>query len=206
MIGGSDRDSFITMENASNWIVLAELLRPQGRKGELLAELHTDFPERFSEDTRVFLAKADFNGTSEQARQAVVSEFWLPLGKNQGRIVLKFTGIDSITDAESIAGLEVIVPREERLPLEDEANYISDLVGCTVYDGTTPIGIVEDVQFSTTPDGLRRLEEIAPMLILKSTDGEELLIPFAKDFLVAIDPEAKRIDMILPVGLVDVNR
>jgi 16S rRNA processing protein RimM len=206
MIEGSDRDSFITMENASNWIVLAELLRPQGRKGELLAELHTDFPERFSEDTRVFLAKADFNGTAEQARQAVVSEFWLPLGKNQGRIVLKFTGIDSITDAESIAGLEVIVPREERLPLEDEANYISDLVGCTVYDGLTPIGIVDDVQFSTTPDGLRRLEEIAPMLILKSTEGEELLIPFAKDFLVSIDPEAKRIDMILPVGLVDVNR
>jgi 16S rRNA processing protein RimM len=194
------------MENASNWIVLAELLRPQGRKGELLAELHTDFPERFSEDTRVFLAKADFNGTSREAREAIVSAFWLPLGKNQGRIVLKFTGIDSITDAESIAGLEVILPREERIPLEDEANYISDLVGCTVYDGTTPIGIVDDVQFSTTPDGLRRLDEIAPMLILKSTDGEELLIPFAKDFLVSINPEAKRIDMILPVGLVDVNR
>jgi 16S rRNA processing protein RimM len=194
------------MENASNWIVLAELLRPQGRKGELLAELHTDFPERFSEDTRVFLAKADFNGTSREAREAIVSAFWLPLGKNQGRIVLKFTGIDSITDAESIAGLEVILPREERISLEDEANYISDLVGCTVYDGTTPIGIVDDVQFSTTPDGLRRLDEIAPMLILKSTDGEELLIPFAKDFLVSINPEAKRIDMILPVGLVDVNR
>ena len=50
------------MQNDSNWIVLAALLRPQGRKGELLAELHTDFPERFNEDTRVFLAKADFNG------------------------------------------------------------------------------------------------------------------------------------------------
>jgi 16S rRNA processing protein RimM len=194
------------MENEANWIVLAELLRPQGRKGELLAELHTDFPERFNDDTRVFLAKADFNGPSTQAREAIVSEFWLPVGKNQGRIVLKFAGIESINEAETIAGLEVIVPREERLPLEDEANYISDLVGCTVYDGATAIGVVDDVQFSTTPDGLRRLEEIAPMLILTSTEGEELLIPFAKDFLVSIDAEAKRIDMILPIGLVDVNR
>ena len=194
------------MRIESNWIVLAELLRPQGRKGELLAELHTDFPERFNEDTRVFLAKADFNGSSEQARQAVVSEYWLPLGKNQGRIVLKFAGIDSISDAESIAGLEVIVPREERLALEDEANYISDLVGCTVYDAGTAIGVVDDVQFSTTADGLRRLEEIAPMLILTGTDGQELLIPFAKDFLVSIDAEAKQIEMVLPSGLLDVNR
>ena len=194
------------MQNDSNWIVLAELLRPQGRKGELLAELHTDFPERFEDDTRVFLAKANFDGSSDQARQAVVSEYWLPLGKNQGRIVLKFAGIDSISDAESVAGLEVIVPREERLPLEDEANYISDLVGCTVYDKGIAIGVVNDVQFSTTPDGLRRLEEIAPMLILTSSDGEELLIPFAKDFLVMIDAEAKRIEMVLPSGLLDVNR
>ncbi|CAN5687876.1 ribosome maturation factor RimM [soil metagenome] len=194
------------MEDDSKWVVLAELLRPQGRKGELLAELYTDFPERFKDHRRVYLAKADFNGTPDRAREAEVTAYWLPLGKNQGRVVLQFVGIDSITAAEGIAGLEVIVPREERLPLEDESNYISDLIGCTVYDGETSVGTIDDVQFTTSPDGLRRLEEIAPTLVVSSADGEELLIPFAKDFLVTIDADAKRVVMALPVGLLDVNR
>ena len=194
------------MADDLNWVVLAELLRPQGRKGELLAELYTDFPERFKERTRVYLAAADFSGTKAEAREAEVTSYWLPLGKNQGRIVLQFAGVDSINDAEKLAGLEVIVPREERLPLEDESNYISDLIGCTVYDGTHSVGIIQDVQFSTTPDGLRRLDEIAPMLVLSTAGGEELLVPFAKDFLVTIDAGAKRVDMILPEGLLDVNR
>jgi len=71
------------MGNEANWIVLAELLRPQGRKGELLAELHTDFPERFNDETRVYLAKSDFNGPKDRAREAVVSAFWLPVGKKR---------------------------------------------------------------------------------------------------------------------------
>ena len=56
------------MTSSSPWIVLAHLLRPQGRKGELLAELLTDFPERFKEQKRVFLAKPDFVGEAAEAR------------------------------------------------------------------------------------------------------------------------------------------
>jgi 16S rRNA processing protein RimM len=194
------------MKTASSWIVLAQLLRPQGRKGELLAELSTDFPERFEDRRRVFLAKPGFSGTAEEARSAEVASFWLPVGKNEGRIVLQFAGIDSISDAESIAGLEVLVPEEERLALEDEAVYISELAGCTVYDGGMAVGVVEDVQFATTADGGRRLTDAAPLLAVRSIEGDEVLIPFAKAFLVAMDTEAKRIDMILPAGLVDVNR
>jgi 16S rRNA processing protein RimM len=194
------------MTDSNDWVVLAQLLRPQGRKGELLAELLTDFPERFDERCRVYLAAANFTGSSAEAKEAEVSAYWLPLGKNQGRIVLKFAGIDSISDAEKLAGLEVIVPREERLPLDEEANYISDLVGCTVYDGAMPVGVIEDVQFATTPDGLRRLEETAPMLVVTSGEREELLIPFVKDFVVAVDVAGKRVEMVLPEGLLDVNR
>jgi 16S rRNA processing protein RimM len=194
------------MKTASSWIVLAQLLRPQGRKGELLAELSTDFPERFEDRRRVFLAAPGFRGTAEEARSAEVASFWLPAGKNDGRIVLQFAGIDSISDAESIAGLEVLVPEEERLALEDEAVYISELAGCTVYDGGMAVGVVEDVQFATTADGGRRLTDAAPLLAVRSIEGDEVLIPFAKAFLVAMDTEAKRIDMILPAGLVDVNR
>jgi 16S rRNA processing protein RimM len=195
------------MDSDTNWVVLAHLLRPQGRKGELLAELLTDFPERFDDGCRVFLAKEGFHGTASEARAAEVTGYWLPVGKNQGRVVLKLSGVDSINDAELLSRLDVLVPREQRVALEEEdSNYISDLIGCTVYDAGDPIGVIDDVQFATTPDGLRRLEERAPMLVLSSDNGEELLVPFAKDFLVKIDAQAKRVDMKLPIGLLDVNR
>jgi 16S rRNA processing protein RimM len=194
------------MTGTPPWIVLAQLLRPQGRKGELLAELLTDFPERFEDQRRVYLAAPGFSGTPEEARSAEVVSFWLPVGKNEGRIVLQFAGIDSISDAESVAGREVIVPEEERLPLDDESVYISELVGCTIYDGQAVVGVVEDVQFPTTPDGGRRLAEAAPLLVVRSLEDDEVLVPFAKAFLVSMDTDAKRIDMILPAGLIDVNR
>jgi 16S rRNA processing protein RimM len=188
------------------WIVLAHLLRPQGRKGELLADLFTDFPERFENQRRVFLAAPGFDGEAAEARPAEVVAFWLPVGKNEGRVVLQFAGIDSISDAESIAGKDVFVPHEERLPLDNESVYISELVGCTVYDGSLPVGVVEDVQFAMTADGARRLDDAAPLLAVRSSEGDEILIPFAKAFLVSMNTAAKRIDMTLPAGLVEVNR
>jgi 16S rRNA processing protein RimM len=193
-------------ERSPLWIVLAHLLRPQGRKGEVLAELLTDFPERFDERRQVFLAAPNFVGEAADARSAEVVGFWLPVGKNVGRIVLHFAGVDTISDAETLAGLDVIVPSEERVALDEESAYISELIGCTLYDGTTQVGVVADVQFATTPDGGRRLEEAAPLLAVKSVEGDEVLVPFAKAFLVAVDVGAKRIDMRLPEGLVEVNR
>jgi 16S rRNA processing protein RimM len=172
----------------------------------VLAELFTDFPERFEDQRRVFLAAPGFDGDEAKARSAEVMAFWLPVGKNEGRVVLQFAGIDTISDAESIAGLDVLVPREERLPLEDESVYISELVGCTVYDGPTAVGVVEDVQFAMTADGGRRLEDAAPLLAVTSSGGDEILIPFAKAFLVAVDTDAKRIEMTLPEGLIEINR
>lgn len=194
------------MDDRPTWVVLAHLLRPQGRKGELLAELETDFPERFETHSHVYLAGVNFTGEKSAAKEADVTTFWLPTGKNQGRIVLKFAGIDSISDAEKFAGQDVIIPREERLPLDDDANYISELIGCTVYDGGAAVGVIEDVQFATTPDGGRRLSETAPLLIVSSPDGDELLIPFVKNFLIHVDAVAKRVEMALPSGLLDVNR
>jgi 16S rRNA processing protein RimM len=193
-------------QSSPAWIVLAHLLRPQGRKGEVLAELFTDFPERFEEQRRVFLAPSGFQGEESEARLAEVVSFWLPVGKNEGRMVLQFAGVDTISDAESIAGQDVIVPREERLPLDDESVYISELIGCMVYDGTLAVGVVEDVQFPTTADGARKLTDAAPLLAVTSLDGDEVLIPFAKAFLVKVDTEAKRIEMTLPEGLIEVNR
>lgn len=193
-------------QTTPKWIVLAHLLRPQGRKGEVLAELFTDFPERFQDQKRVFLAAPGFHGEQAEARAVEVLAFWLPVGKNEGRVVLHFAGIDTISDAEAIAGLDVVVPHEERLPLVDESVYISELIGCTVYDGAAAVGVVEDVQFAMTADGARRLDDAAPLLVVASAEGDEVLVPFAKAFLVRVDTEAKRIEMKLPDGLVEINR
>jgi 16S rRNA processing protein RimM len=198
------------MQTTPPWIVLAQILRPQGRKGELLADLFTDFPERFEEHPDVWLAPPDFAGPASAARATKVASFWMPVGRNAGRIVLHLAGVHRIEDAEVLAGQQVVVPFEERVRLDEYADadsaYISDLIGCTVYDGDTTIGTIEGVQFPTTPDGARRLEEAAPLLSVASTEGDEVLVPFAKAFLVAIDLPAKAIRMVLPEGLLEVNR
>ena len=188
------------MTETEPWVTLAHLLRPQGRKGELLAELLTDFPERFAERQNVFLRKP--NGSTEAA---TVESHWLPVGKNAGRIVLKLQGIDSINDAERFAGFEVVIPSEQRVELDDDEEYIADLLGCSLVDGTHVIGVVEDVHFPTNAAGTARLTDAAPLLVVQSPGGDELLIPFAKDWIETIDVAGKRISMRLPEGLLDIN-
>lgn len=188
------------------WLVVAHLLRPQGLKGELLAELLTDFPERFKERPDAFLAPPEFNGTASEAQSVRIISSWLPVGRNKGRIVLHFAGINSISAAQAVTGLDVIVPFEDRLPLDEESVYISDLAGCTLYDKDAVIGVVEDVQFAMTPDGSARLEDAAPLLKVKSGEGDDVLVPFAKTMIRHLDIARKRIDMDLPDGLIEVNR
>jgi 16S rRNA processing protein RimM len=202
-----------SMDSTSQWIVLAHILRPQGRKGEVLAELYTDFPDRFVQHPSVWLATPGFDGSAAlplpaagQPQAVEVAAHWLPLGKNAGRIVLHFAGVHTIEQAEKLSGKEVVVPRTERLPLDPGAAYISDLVGCTVYDGDRPLGIVDDVQFPTTPDGVRRLEDAAPLLSILSPEGDELLVPFASAYLLELNVAAQSIRMELPEGLADINR
>jgi 16S rRNA processing protein RimM len=205
--------SFYLMESASQWIVLAHILRPQGRRGEVLADLFTDFPQRFGQHPQVWIAAQGF---AEQAatgsiagppsESAEVASHWLPVGKNAGRIVLHFTGVDSIEQAQQFAGKDVLVPLAERMPLSPGAAYISDLIGCTVYDRGRALGVVDSVQFPTTPDGLRRLEDAAPLLAVASPEGGEILIPFANEFLLDLDAAAKSIRMALPEGLAEINQ
>ncbi len=180
------------------YVLLAKLIRPQGRHGELLAEILTDFPERFAERRQVLLLASGSAHTaaSTAPRQIQVERHWL----HKGRLVLKFAGIDSISDAEALRGMEVAVPATERVPLSDDAVYISDLVGCRVVDETpaTPVdlGEVIDVQRETVT---------ADLLVVRTPGGPELLVPFAKAYLLGVDVGAKTIRMRLPEGLADVN-
>jgi 16S rRNA processing protein RimM len=201
------------MESASQWIVLAHILRPQGRRGEVLADLLTDFPERFGTHPHVWLAPQDFaeqaasgSITGPPAEAAELASHWLPVGRNAGRIVLHFIGVDTIEQAERLSGKDVLVPLAERMPLSPGAAYISDLIGCTVYDREHALGVVESVEFPTTPDGSRKLEDAAPLLAVTSPEGDEILIPFANEFLLELDAASKSIRMALPEGLAEINQ
>lgn len=174
------------------WILLAQLVRPQGRRGEVLAELLTDFPEKFQDRKRVFLLPPKTR--KGEPREIGLEEHWL----HKGRVVLKFSGIDSINDAELLRGLEVAIPWEERATLDDDEVYISDLIGCLVFDGKAaePIGEIVDVDSDSTP---------VPLLVVRRPGTEEVLIPFAKAFLKKVDIASKRLEMDLPEGLLEVN-
>ena len=175
-----------------DFVLLARVVRTQGRHGELIAEILTDFPERFSDRTHVWLLPTD---AKVAPREAEIERHWL----HKGRIVFKFAGIDSISDATAISGWHVAIPGGQRAPLTDDAVYVADLIGCHVIDeaaGAVDLGAVLDVE--------RGAGGALDMLVVKSGE-EELLIPFAKAYLVALDLNARLVRMRLPVGLTSIN-
>jgi 16S rRNA processing protein RimM len=170
-------------------------LRPHGIRGEVAAEILTDFPDRL---TRLKSAQL-WNGRTEP-RRALVRSCWLSHSRG-GQAIFLFEGSDSISDAEKLVGLEVQIPLSERVSLPAGSFYVSDLVGCEVYerDGGKLIGRVRDLQFPG--------EELkgTPLLEVDSASGE-LLIPLAQEICVQINTAARRIEVVLPEGLHDLNR
>ena len=172
---------------------MARVLGPQGRRGEVLAELHTDFPERFDERRSLWGLAADGS-----RRELQLEEHWF----HKGGVVLKFSGIDSISDAERLKGMEVQVPGEQRTKLEKGSAYVSDIVGSDVWinNGQRFLGRVSDVQFGAGE---------APLLVVKlpvCAVQNEVLVPFAEEFVKKFDVAGKRIDMEVPEGLLEVDQ
>src|SRR3954468_18501013 len=172
---------------SQEFITIARVVKTQGRHGEVAAELHTDFPEKFAERKKLFALDAD----GGKRRELQLDEHW----PHKSYVVLKFAGVDSISDAEALVGCEIQVPREQRAEVEPGAAYVSDLVGCEVFDHGRAIGIVKDVQFGAGE---------APLLVV-SEGTKEALIPFAQEFVAAIDIEGKRVELNLPAGMLELD-
>ena len=195
-----------TLDEHTPWLLVAHLLRPQGRKGELLADLHTERPDRFGDNARVYLAAPGFSGPESEAQLAHVTSFWLPTGKSRGRVVLGLDISQSIGEAEQLAGMDVLVPLRERLPLQDDAVYIHDLIGCQVLDGAVHVGVISDVLSLNAGMETEGAPEVAPVLVVLSPEGAELLLPFARAYLDSVDLEHRRVVMHLPQALLDIYR
>lgn len=194
------------------WVLVARILRARGNKGEVAAEILTDFPERLTRLPEVFVGQAE--GKIDPRRMALKS-CWLSQN-HRGQAVFHFEGVESISEAEKFRGLDVLLPFEQRVTLPAGQYFVADLIGCSVFEtpaalplvssspcslGEAPslLGTVRDVQFPG--------EEIdgTPLLEVETSRGE-ILIPLAVDICTRIDTAARRIDVILPDGLLDLNR
>jgi len=177
---------------SGEWITLAVVIKTQGRRGEVAVDLHTDVPDRFRQEMRLWAL-----GRDGQRREVTVEDLW----PHKNFLVLKFQGLETISDAEALVGAELQLPRSERARLEPGWTYLSDLIGCTVFDGQRAIGEIEDVQFGAGE---------APLLVVRGEaqkSGSKLPyeIPFAEAFLEKLDLEHRQVRMRLPEGLLEVN-
>ncbi len=165
----------------SDWVTVAVLGKTHGNRGEITAFPLSSKPERYESLREVYLF-----GTG--ARHELES-LWF----HRGVLVLKFRGIDTISDAETLRGCEVRVPLSERAALEPGEFFQSDLVGCEVVekDSGDSLGRVSDWNESGGPG----------VLVLEGG----MMIPFARAICVDIDPAARRIVVDLPAGLKDLN-
>lgn len=199
--------------DTQRWIAVARLLRPQGRRGEILTEPLSDLPELFTTG-RAFCLSLEEKGL-DRAPVIVLEECWRPQGRNAGRLVLKLTGVDSISAAEALESRQLFLPETELPALAPDTYLVRDLVGCALFDGDQRVGTVTDLQFPVGPDGRTRLVDAVDLLVVEpdsptpadaSPDAdatESRLIPFVKAWLTAVDLPGKRITMQLPPGLMD---
>ena len=179
-------------EASGEFITLARVVKSQGRHGEVAAEVHSDVPDRFAAGMKLVALAKD-----GARRQLEVQDLW----PHKGLLVLKFAGVESMSEAETLIGAELQVPRADRGELEHGWTYVSDLIGCTVFDSGREIGRVEDVQFGAGE---------APLLIVvgaRQRGGEvaKYDVPFAEAYLESVDPAQREIRMNLPQGMLEIN-
>lgn len=184
------------------WTAVARLLRPQGRRGELLAEPLTNLAEVFSKGREFQLQREDAPGNL--AQQILLEDCWSPQGRNSGRLVFKLAGVDTISAAEELEGCTLLLPEAEMPELETDTFFVRDLLGCTLVDGDAVLGTVTDLQFPIAADGHTRLPDAADLLVVAPSDqkgAETYLVPFVKAWLISVDLSTRTILMQLPEGL-----
>jgi len=170
------------------WLTVARIVKTQGRRGEAAAEVLTDFPESIAGRQRVWL----WNGTGEpQPRD--VQRIW----PHKNYLIFHLDGCNSISDAETLIGQEVQIPREEA-EVPAGAFRLDDLEGCRVVEQATGVelGRVRELLRTGGTD----------VLAIETPDGKELLIPFAEEFCRRIAPEEGIIEVELPEGLAELNQ
>lgn len=165
-------------------LLVGRVARAHGNKGQIIVNLETDFPEeRFRVGVQLIV------GSEEEPRAIEAVRF------HQGRPVLSLRGIETMNDAEALAGAELRVLASEVPPLPSGVFYRHDLVGCEVRDTTgRRIGRVTGVEGSLERSRL-----------VVNGDRGEVLIPLVDEICTRVDPLEQVIVVNPPPGLIDLN-
>ena len=176
----------IQMEDAgpSELVVIARAVRPRGLKGEIVAELLTDFPERFEGLEELVLVSPSGERSSKR-----LEDYWF----QNDRVVLKLADCDDVEAAKEFVGFQFAVPESERVPLPADHYYDWELEGCTVKVGTESIGQVSSVLKTGGTE----------ILVVADENGRERLIPLADSIVVEVDAPGKTIVVDPPEGLLE---
>jgi len=168
-------------------ILVACIARTQGRRGEVILNSESDFPEeRFQAGNRFLVQRAG------RVEAMVITSAWF----QKGRPVVAFDGVETMNDAEALAGLELRIPAEELARLPDGMYYHHDLVGCRVETvAGEVVGQVRAVEGSG-----------ATSRLVVQTPGADELIPLVDHVCRVIDPGARRIVIAAPEGLLGLNQ
>jgi 16S rRNA processing protein RimM len=169
---------------ASELVIIARAVKPRGLKGEIVAELLTDFPDRFDELEELILVSPRGERTTKR-----LEDFWF----QNDRVVLKVAGYDDVDAAKELVGFEFAVPESERVSLPADHYYDWELEGCAVKVGAESIGTVKSVMKTGG----------AEILVVADDSGKERLIPLADSIVVEVDTAGKTIVIDPPEGLLD---
>ena len=165
-------------------IVIARAVRTHGLKGEIVAELLTDFPERFDDVEELVVV-----APSGERRMGQLEGYWF----QKDRVVLKLAGYDDIEQAKELIGSDFAVRESERVPLDEDEYYDWELEGCTVKVGDESIG---EVRSLLRTGG-------AEILVINDNAGKEQLVPLATPIIVEVNVAAKTIVIDPPEGLLE---
>src|SRR5438874_10486125 len=171
------------MNEPHDLIVVAHIVKTRGLRGEVVADLLTDFPDRFENLKSLTGISAESGQRSLQ-----IEEQWF----HGNRLVLKFTGFDSIDEAKALVGYDLAIPADERIELPKDSFYEWELIGSRVETiDNQPVGEVKGIRRSGGAEMLRVVDE----------SGRDRLIPMPADIVVEIDKVKKLIRIVPPEGL-----
>lgn len=165
------------------FVTIAKIVKLRGVKGELAAELHTDFPERFEKVGQVRLV------SGERVYWEKLENFWF----HKGRVILKLVGWEHRDAIQQFVGYEVQVPEKEAMVLPEECYFWHQLVGCEIFDKGEGLGVVTEV-FEVGSAGLN---------LVVQNEETEWMLPWVRQFIERVDLENNIIDAVVPLGLME---
>jgi 16S rRNA processing protein RimM len=165
-------------------IAIARIARPHGIRGEVVADILTDFPDRFATLEEIILMRV-----GQVLESLKLEHHWF----HKGRIVLKFAGYDEVNKAEELRGASLVISRDKLVELAEDEYYVFDLEGCEVFTiAEERLGTVVKVNDYGA----------APLLVV-SGENKEYLIPLTHDICPEVDTDNKKIVVNPPEGLLD---